>query len=105
MKTKTRMGQILAVTALAAPLVVMPSASATPKNADGDHQVTICHVTNSATNPFVVITVDVAAFDGEGHNDHSQHVSNDGRVDELYIDGVCGGDPKPIPAPDPGPMP
>ncbi len=106
MRIGTRTRRVLAASAIVAPLLVMPAASATPDHGDG-HTVTICHVTNSATNPFVVITVDVAAFDGEGHNDHTQHLSKDGRTDALYIDGVCGGDPKPDPkpVPDPGPMP
>ncbi len=56
------------------------------------HTITICHVTNSDTNPFVVIEVDVAAFDGVGENDHTQHVDKDGHVDLPYIDGECGGD-------------
>jgi hypothetical protein len=35
---------------------------------DPDHKVTICHATASATNPYVVITVDVASIVGDsGH--------------------------------------
>jgi hypothetical protein len=36
-------------------------------------QITICHRTNAATNPYVKITVSVNAADGQGNNDHSQH--------------------------------
>ena len=64
-------------------------AAATPKNDSGDHKVTICHVTNSAKNPYVVITVDVAAFDGEGKSDHMHHVSKDGKWDVEFSDGGC----------------
>ncbi len=82
----------IAMTAvIAAPAVIIPMASATPSDAEGEHKVTICHVTNSDTNLFVVVDVDVAAFDGEGANDHTSHVSKDGRFDSLYVDGLCPG--------------
>ncbi len=74
---------------LLAALAVAPAA-ATPDTGDG-HQVTICHVTSSEGNPYVVITVDVAAFDGDGSNDHTHHVANDGRTDVEY-DALLGCD-------------
>ncbi len=77
---------LMTVSALA--LVIAFPASATPSS-DGDHTVTICHVTESAGNPYVLLTVDVAAFDGEGNNDHSHHVAKDGRVDVEASDGIC----------------
>ncbi len=87
-----RPAALAATLALASVLFVAP-ATATPKDAGGEHTITICHVTNSATNPYVVITVDVAAFDGEGKNDHMHHVSKDGRVDVPYHEYFgCGGD-------------
>ncbi len=36
------------------------------------HKVTICHRTG-AEDKYVVITVDVAAIDGQGSNDHDHH--------------------------------
>lgn len=39
----------------------------------GGEKVEICHVTNSATNPYVLIEVSVNAFDGDGLNDHTLH--------------------------------
>jgi hypothetical protein len=69
--------------------VVAPPTAATPKDADGNHKITICHVTNSQKRPFVIINIDVAAFDGEGKNDHTHHVSKDGRVDVPFVDGEC----------------
>lgn len=61
-------------------------AAATPR-VGGEHKVTICHVTNSATNPYVVIEVDVAAFDGEGANDHTQHGDAEYEAGECQWDG------------------
>src|SRR6185503_1075203 len=36
------------------------------------HRVTICHRTNSVTNPYVKITVDEASVDGNEGNDNGQ---------------------------------
>ena len=35
-----------------------------------DHKITICHRTDSYTNPYVVITVDVASVHFAGHQTH-----------------------------------
>ncbi len=42
-------------------------------NSGGDHKVTICHATNSDTNQYVVITVDIASsgYVNHGHSDHT----------------------------------
>ena len=61
-------------------------ASATPKDDVDSHKITICHVTNSATNPFVIIEVDVAAFDGEGKSDHDHHITKDGKHEDIMVD-------------------
>ena len=86
--TSRRLGAALITVVLAAGLAALP-ATATPKDDAGEHTVTICHVTNSASNPYVLLTVDVAAFDGEGKNDHTHHMSKDSRVDVLAEDGAC----------------
>ena len=57
-------------------LTISPTVGATPPDKDGEHKVTICHRTNSVTNPYVVETVDYAAADGsmgQGNGDHTIH--------------------------------
>ena len=91
MNTRSRLvrsiGSLGAMTVLAL-LLVLP-ASATPAGEDGEHTVTICHVTESAGNPYVLVTVDEAAFDGYGNNDHRRHAAKDGRIDVLAEAGAC----------------
>lgn len=41
-----------------------------------DHVITICHATDSNTNPYVVITVDVASTRFAGHEGHNGPVWN-----------------------------
>jgi LPXTG-motif cell wall-anchored protein len=52
-------------------------AMVSPLTASAHHQtkdkVTICHATNSESNPYVSETVAYSSVDGEGHNDHSHH--------------------------------
>lgn len=48
---------------------VMPPAYATKP--DPEHKVTLCHSTASRTNPYVVITVDIASVLQEGHDGHT----------------------------------
>lgn len=66
------MKKLLAAVALGAMLVIGGVAHATPPNPD--HKVTLCHRTGSASNPYIVITTDIAS-DGlvkGGHNNHEQ---------------------------------
>ncbi len=83
--TKFRKTMALVAGAVCATALALPAA-ATPGD---DHKTTICHVTNSVKNPYVVIEVDVAAFDGAGANDHTQHQNKSGMQDAKSIDGVC----------------
>src|SRR4051812_44598452 len=47
---------------------VNAGAGASPSSPE--HTVTLCHATASRTNPYVVITVDVASVLNEGHDRH-----------------------------------
>jgi ABC-type sugar transport system substrate-binding protein len=95
----------LAVLALATCLTILATpAMATkpgtdPSLIDG-HKVRICHATNSADNPWVVVTVDVAAWredSGQGHGSH--HVNpHTGQSDRLWDEqlGCEDEDPGPL---------
>ena len=85
MKTmfEKRLGRVLLAAGLLTAVLAIP-AFATPDDDGTGHTVTICHVTNSETNEFTIITVDVAAFDGVGSNDHGHHVNKFGTKDHRY---------------------
>lgn len=82
----------LAATGAMLVLSVMGPALATKPGTDPDlidgHKITICHVTNSATNPFVVITIDIAAWhnndDSVGHSPEHHVNSKTGQHDQLW---------------------
>jgi hypothetical protein len=57
-----------------------------PDAIDG-HKITICHATNSATNPYVVITIDVAAWnpgDDNGHSPENHVNAKTGDQDKVW---------------------
>jgi len=71
-KIVDRLGRIVAsivlLTAQIAPFFVFaPSASASQRN---ETEITICHGTNSVTNPYTKISVSESAVDGSGGGDH-----------------------------------
>jgi hypothetical protein len=49
------------------------SSAEAKKEKPEEKKVTICHRTNSATNPYVQETVSVNALNGGGHDDHTLH--------------------------------
>ena len=64
-------GALVLTAAMAAPTVATQPIEG---DAENGHKVTVCHATNSFTNPYVVIQVDIAAAGGlakvMGHYDH-----------------------------------
>lgn len=54
------------------------SAEPTSPGNSGPHKHTICHRTRSATNPYVMITVDFHAVDGEIADSHGDHAERHG---------------------------
>jgi hypothetical protein len=64
-----RWGGALLLAVAPLPWLGVGAAAATPGD---DAKITICHRTNAVTNPYVVITVDVAAADGDLGNDNGQ---------------------------------
>ena len=59
----------IAAIALSMLYVILPVTATQP---DPLHMVTICHRTNSVTNPYVIITVDEASVDGDAGNDNGK---------------------------------
>ena len=73
---------LMAFTGLAA---IAAPAYATPSGGGNANKATICHRTNSATNPYEQITVDLSAVDGNGSSDHLSHT---GRVPTSLADAA-----------------
>lgn len=72
-----------AIAGAAAALAAAPALATQPGTVSGafvedGHKVTICHRTGAATNPYVVITIDVAAINDirPGNHDHHDQVGN-----------------------------
>ncbi len=60
--------RIVAALSVGAVAIGLAATMATATPGSPDHKVTICHATASKTNPYVVITVDVASIgDTSGH--------------------------------------
>ncbi|MEO8510469.1 MAG: SpaA isopeptide-forming pilin-related protein [Chloroflexota bacterium] len=78
--TASRSLVFVSLMALAVALLVgIRPALATQPDSSGEHKVTICHRTNSITNPYTVNTVDYSSVDGglvhdNGNGDHTEHL-------------------------------
>lgn len=64
------------------------------KNSESEHKYTICHATNSATNPYVMITVDYNSIVKKaGHDGHDGPVATSEKVAaELKSEKISWGD-------------
>jgi hypothetical protein len=74
MRYQRTLFSVAAATAFASTawVTVLPSAAAQPNPAANVPKVTICHRTNSVTNPYVQETVAESSVDGNGGNDNGQ---------------------------------
>ncbi|HEX6937064.1 MAG TPA: hypothetical protein VF227_11145 [Actinomycetes bacterium] len=62
----------LGAVTLVAAMAPLTAGAANASQQGEDHKVTICHRTNSANNPYVVITIDKAAVFKKGHDTHDE---------------------------------
>ena len=64
------------------------------KNSESEHKYTICHATNSATNPYVMITVDYNSIVKKaGHDGHDGPIATSEKVAaELKSEKISWGD-------------
>lgn len=98
---------LAAITVLVAALAAPAAATKPDPNSDLEdgHKITICHATRSLSNPFVEITIDIAAWndpsDDKNHGDHHTRTKdNITWSDYELIDGEeCGLDIPPPPPP------
>ena len=96
----TAIAAALAIAYSAALLVPVATADATPAD-----KVTICHATSSESNPYVTITVNASAYDGEGNNDHTSHAGDYAGECVVWVDPNPTPNPTPQPQPQPQPDP
>ena len=82
---------LLTMSVMGSALATQPGSS--PDLEDG-HKITICHATNSETNPYVVITIDIAAWNDEGGQGHSSehHVNGNTGDHDVVWDATNGCD-------------
>jgi LPXTG-motif cell wall-anchored protein len=73
MNGQQRVGMFSALAGAAMILGAMVSPLTASAHNQTKDKVTICHATNSDSNPYVSETVAYSSVDGEGHNDHSHH--------------------------------
>jgi hypothetical protein len=69
MTTTRRSASLVAVLAMVL-AAFAPAAFATPDDHGDTGKITLCHATSSASNPYVVITIDPAAIFKQGHDGH-----------------------------------
>src|SRR3990167_4883449 len=65
-----KIASIFSIVILSSIVFITTNVSATPPNPD--HKVTLCHRTGSESNPYVIITTDIAS-DGYVQGGHDQH--------------------------------